>query len=198
MKNDLRPRLSAMPAGFLIGLYPTVGWAAQGNANWRHTYDTVMIWVNFAILVVLLIKFLGPPAKKFLRTYKADLAAEVDRLTAQKDKAASDLQAFRESLQKRRQHWQNRHQKILAQGERDRLALIEEAQAQAHRLMDNANRQIEARVRDASRRLQGEIVDGAIEMASQELPKRMTPDIEQRWFRHFLNGITKTSRPGHK
>lgn len=193
MKKDLFPRLSALSAGLWIGLFPTWGWAAQGTANWRHTYDTVMMWVNFVILLGLLIKFLGPPAKKFLRTYQANLASEFDKLTAQKDRAANDLQAFTASLQARRQRWENRYQKILAQGERDRLALIEEAQVQAHRLMGNANRQIEARVRDAARQFQGEIVDSAIAQAMEELPGQMTPAIERRWLEHFLAGIA--SRP---
>lgn len=198
MKKTLISRLTAITAGFSVGLYPVWGWAAETGASWRPTYDTVMLWVNFFILVALLVKFLRPHARKFLSTYKANLESEMNRLTSQKEKAAGDLKTFKESLQDRRKHWENRYQKILAQGERDYQTLIEEAQIQAGRLMDSANRQIEARVRDAGLQLQGEIVDTAIAVAMKELPGRMTPEIEQRWFRDFLKGISKASPPQKK
>lgn len=198
MKKEPIPRLITLATGLWMGLYPAWGWAAEGAADWRPTYDTVMMWVNFVILVVLLVKFLRPPAKKFLHTYKADLASENDKLTSQKQQIENELAAFKESLQERRQHWEKRYQRILAQGERDHQALIAEARDQAQRLMENADRQIEARVRDAGRQLQSEIVDNAIAVALQELPQKMTPEIEQRWFKHFLNGITKTPPPEKK
>jgi F-type H+-transporting ATPase subunit b len=195
MKKHRILRLAAMAAAILLGLPPGWGWAAEGSANWRPTYDTVMMWVNFVILVVLLVKYLRAPAKRFLSDYRSTLENEISQLTARKEKAAGDLRRFEESLHNQRQEWENRHQKILAQGERDRLALITEAREQAHRLLENANRQIDARVQDAARQLQGEIVDNAIETASKELPGRMTPEIQQRWLRHFLGSISKAPPP---
>jgi F-type H+-transporting ATPase subunit b len=196
-KNPITRPIAAL-AGILAALYPAWCWAADGPANWRHIYDTVMMWVNFVILVLLLIKFLRPPALKFLRAYKQDLKSEMDKLTSQKEKAAQELEIFKESIQDRRKHWENRYQKILAQGERDRQTLIIEAQAQAHRMMENADRQIEARVRDASQKLRSEIVDKAIAVASEELPGRMNPEIESHWLRLFLKGITKASAPNQQ
>jgi F-type H+-transporting ATPase subunit b len=188
-------RLAAVSAAVLLGLSPGWGWAAEGSANWRPTYDTVMMWVNFVILVVLLVKYLRVPAKRFVSDYRESLEAEINQLTARKETAAGDLRGFEQSLRNRQQEWENRHQKILTQGERDRQALVTEAREQARRLLDNANRQINARVQDAARQLQGEIVDNAIETAARELPGRMTPEIQQRWLRHFLNGITKNPPP---
>ncbi|MBL0714374.1 MAG: ATP synthase F0 subunit B [Desulfosarcina sp.] len=193
MKSFPIRRLAGIPLSACVSLLPAVAWAADSPDNWRSTYDMGMMWVNFLILMVLLIKFLRPPARNFLKTYKETLDNKLNKLEAEKTQAQEALHVFRESMQARKTRWKNRYRTIIAQGERERQALIEDARTQAHRLMDNTNRQIEVRVREAGQRLKGEIVDNAIDVAMVELQAKMTPEIERRWLAHFLKGIAATS-----
>ena len=57
---------------------------AEESGNWRSTYDVVMLWLNFLILVFLLIKFAKDPIKNFLKGQQDELSKEIGGLEQQR------------------------------------------------------------------------------------------------------------------
>lgn len=169
--------------------------AAEASGQWRSTYDTVMMWVNFFILVALLVKFLRKPLKKFLRDYRDGLARELERLEADKEKAEAAVRSFRETLDERKQKMELLHQRIVAQGEQERQELIEDARRQSALMLNNARSRAENRLREAGETLKGEMIDAAVAQAIAELPDHLAPEDKARWVDRFIDDIAKTDRP---
>ena len=168
---------------------PLQALAADPGSNWRPVYDTVMMWVNFIILVALLIKFLRQPLSNFLNKQRDAVQNTLDRLGAEKGQIEKDIQSLRATLENRKQKAEDMHRRIVAQGENERRDLIETARQEAERRLTKAHQLIEARHRDACQALRNEIVDTAIHLAMQEFAKHMTPDMEQTLTDRFLKTV---------
>jgi F-type H+-transporting ATPase subunit b len=168
---------------------PLQALAADPGSNWRPAYDTVMMWVNFIILVALLIKFLRQPLRDFLNKQRDAVQNTLDRLGAEKGRIEKDIQSLRATLENRKQKAEDMHRRIVAQGENERRDIIETARHEAERRLLKAQQLIEARHREACQALRNEMVDIAIHLAMQEFAKHMTPDIEQNLTERFLKTV---------
>lgn len=168
---------------------PLQALAADAGSNWRPTYDMVMMWVNFIILVALLIKFLRQPLRDFLNKQRDAVQNTLDRLGAEKSRIEKDIQSLRATLDGRKQKAEDMHRRIVAQGENERRDIIATARQEAERRLLKAHQLIEARHREACQALRNEMVDIAIDLAMQEFAKHMTPDIEQTLTDRFLKTV---------
>lgn len=165
--------------------------AAAAAGNWRPTYDTVMMWVNFVILAALLIKLLRHPLRRFLTARRDALKETLEGLEEEKHRIETDIEALRLSLEDRQQKAADLHERILAQGAQERREIIAEAEREAERRLLKARQMIEARHREVCRKLRGELVEAAIRRAMEELPKHMTPEVEKELMERFLRSISK-------
>ena len=164
--------------------------AALAAGGWRPTYDTIMMWVNFAILVTVLIKLLRQPLGNFLTAQQDAVKDMVARLEGEKGRIGKEIQALRATLANRQQQAADRHQRLLAAGEEERRALIAEARREAQRRLRKARQMIEAHYRDACRNLRDDMIDSAVRHALTELPKHITPEVEQILTERFLQSIS--------
>ena len=82
-----------IPAAVFCLLWPTQAAAAAGD--WRPTYDTVMMWINFIILTAVLIKLLRHPLGNFLKTQRDSTAHTLDVLEGEKRRIESEIQSMR-------------------------------------------------------------------------------------------------------
>ena len=163
--------------------------AADPVGSWRQTYDTVMLWVNFIILVALLVKFLRRPLRNFLDKQRDAIKDTLDRLEAEKGRIKEDILSLRDVLEERKQKATDLHQRIVAQGKSERRDIIETARQEAERRFVKARQLIDARHREACQALRNEMVDAAIDLAMQEFSTHMTPAVEQALADHFLKTV---------
>ena len=168
---------------------PIQALAADPAGSWRQTYDTVMMWVNFIILVTLLVKFLRQPLRNFLNKQRDAVKDTLDRLEAEKCRIDEDIRSLQGDLEDRKQKAADLHQRIVAQGEDERRDIIETARQEAERRLAKAHQLIEAHHREACQVLRNEMVDIAIHLAMQEFSKHMTPAIEQTLTDRFLKTV---------
>ena len=73
--------------------------AADEAGGFRATYDLVMKWVNFGILVVLFLKFGKKPLMEFLRGRKSEIAQEIGKIEAEREKVAETLLEAKRALE---------------------------------------------------------------------------------------------------
>jgi F-type H+-transporting ATPase subunit b len=169
--------------------FPLTAMAADTSSTWRSTYDVVMMWVNFAILLALLFKFLRPPLDRFLKSQQDAIQETLDRLENEKRRLKDEVRALQESLAGRKEKAENWHERIMQRARMERREIIETGRQEAERRLAKAHQLIEARHRDACQTLRNEMVDTAIQIATQEFSKHMTPAIEQTLTDHFLKNV---------
>ena len=176
--------LSVVPASYCM--------AADTSASWRGTYDSVMLYVNFAILVALLIKLLKNPLRDFFGSQRNTIANELNTLTSQKQTAEANIATFREEMEVRQTRFAALHQNIIDNGEKERQEIIAAARRQASNMIDSARQRIDHRLRDAERRLRGEFIDAAMTIALTQLPDRIEPEDDHQMIDRFIHEIDKS------
>jgi F-type H+-transporting ATPase subunit b len=160
--------------------------AADTSGGWRPVFDLVMRWINFLILAFLLIKFSRLPIKNFLEGKKEDIAREIEGLESEKEKMLREIEETREQMESSRKRLSQLKKTIVAQGEKNKLKIIEDAERESKLLLESAKRKIENRIADAREVIKAEMVDEAIELAIKKLPESITEQDSQRFIDAFI------------
>jgi len=157
------------------------------TAEWRHTYDLIMLWVNFGILSFILVKFGKKPIMNFLRAQKDELAEEIGSLEQKKESMISEINKTRQALQDSDARFAELREKIIRMGEQKRDEIITQAQQQSEMMMEIAKQKIGNRILVAKREFKAELVDNAFDMATERIPKEMTDEDNEKLVQRYLS-----------
>ncbi|MBI9084435.1 MAG: ATP synthase F0 subunit B [Desulfobacterales bacterium] len=184
--------LAPWAAGLMLIMLATGGNAlAAGDAHqWRPTYDLAMRWINFVILVSLLIKYGRGPLKNFLGNQKSLWANHLLRLETEKAKAEKEVAEAKAALAASDARMETLRQRLLQEGKREKAAIIEAARIQARMMLVGAERQTQTRILGAKSVLRAEMVDMAMDAVLATLPDRMTDSDNRRWTNRFVSSIS--------
>jgi F-type H+-transporting ATPase subunit b len=160
--------------------------AADSANDWRPMFDLVMRWVNFLILAFLLIKFSRLPIKSFLASKKEDIAREIEELESAKEQILLKIDASRQQIENSKERLSKLKKTIIAQGEKNKIKLIEDAERESKILLESAKQKIESRISDAREVIKLELVDLAIALALQKLPETITDQDNQKFIDAYL------------
>lgn len=181
----------AVLGGVLVLLLSDAALAAEGGQTWRPTYDLIMRWVNFAILFFVLFKFGRKPIMAFLRGQRDEIAGEFSKVEAQKDKMLARLQEAKQALEESEVRLPELKARLIEQGERRKMELIEEARQQSRLVLQGARHKIEYQVLRARKKLSTELLDLAVEEAIKRLPSIMTAEDDQRQVEKYLAAASR-------
>jgi F-type H+-transporting ATPase subunit b len=170
----------------LLSLHVTAGVALAADGGWRPTYDLVMRWVNFIILVAVIVRYARQPVKTFLQARSIEVRIEIEDLEKQKAKAVSAAAAIRQSLADSEARLAEIKTRLLADGERRKEALLEQAEVESAMMLKDAERKIEGLLHKAQATLRGEIVDNAIDLAMERLPREIAPEDHEQLMADFF------------
>ena len=185
--NRIYPAFAALVVVCLL-CCPLV-WAAAGDTTtpeWRLTYDQVMLWVNFLILVAVIVKYGRIPIKKFLEGQKSDIQAEIEQIERDKEKIKVKVADAVAEGKKSRIRLEQLKERIKAQGENKRRKIIEDANRQSVLLIEDVKRKIGNRIQQARDELKSEVVDIAIAQAVKRLPEVITHSDNQSFVDQYL------------
>jgi F-type H+-transporting ATPase subunit b len=166
---------------------------AMAAGDWRPTYDIVMMWVNFVILAAVLVKLLRRPLSSFLKTQRDDVRKTLEALESEKGRIEEEIRSLQQMLKDRQEKAHDMHKRIVSLGEDERHEIITAAKDEAARRLLKARQLMDAHYREACDRLRGELIDSAVARAMEELPKHMTPEVEQILKDRFLRSISEKS-----
>jgi F-type H+-transporting ATPase subunit b len=166
--------------------------AAEKTSNWRPTYDLIMRWVNFGIIVFILNRYAKTPLKNFLRSKKEDLAQEIDELEEKKEDANAKIRETQKTIEESDVRFAELKARIVQQGEREKLKIVESAQQQSRAMLADAKRRIDASILQARNTVKGELIDAAIDLAMERLPQEITAVDNEKFVTEYLTG-TKTA-----
>ena len=160
--------------------------AAEKTSNWRPTYDLIMRWVNFGIIVFVLNRYAKTPLKNFLRSKKEDLAREIEELEEKKEDANAHIRETQKTIEASDVRFAELKARIVQQGEREKLKIVESAQQQSRAMLADANRRIDASILQARNTVKGELIDAAIDLAMERLPQEITAVDNEKFVNEYL------------
>ncbi len=178
-----------LPFGLVVLLTGSLAYAADSGANWRPTYDLVMRWVNFLILVFILVKFGKNPIKKFLFSQREKIEKEIKAVETQRKQVADQIKEYSRQLEESQERFVELKNRIVRQGERKKEQIIEDARQESRILLENAKRKIDYQFFQAQERLKGETIDAAIQLASQRLQSEITDNDNQLILTQYIAEI---------
>ncbi|RPJ09985.1 MAG: hypothetical protein EHM37_14880 [Deltaproteobacteria bacterium] len=190
MKRDktkaYRSALVALMALVLLLAAAVEVMAAEGGGGWRPTYDIIMKWLNFAILVFLFIKFARRPLKNFLSDKREEIALQIKTLADEKNRLQQRIREAKTELKESVVRLEELKERIVQMGERRKLEIIEDARQESRMIIESTKQKIEGRIILARNRLKAEMIDAAAEKALEQLPGIMTADDNQKLLEQFM------------
>jgi F-type H+-transporting ATPase subunit b len=183
-----------------LGTWATAAWAAEtassSNAadksslsqlvqylktNYtRATWDLVMRWVNFLILVAVIIKYARAPVMGFLKGKQAETARAIERIEAEKQLAEQKVREGRIKLQASQKRLELIRDRIVAEGQRQKAEMIDAAKQESRIMLASARSRVDNQIRDAFQVIRVELIESATEKATAKLPRLMTDQDHER------------------
>ena len=174
-------------AGVAVLLLPAV--AAAADPSWRPTYDIAMRWLNFIILVAVIVKYAREPIKEFLKLKKDDVVSTIDELEHEKSKVLEEIKAANQQALENQARLEELKSRLIAQGENRKQELIDQANQQSVIMLEETRRKLEHTVDKAKAKLKLELLDLAMEQALQRLPTLITESDNQRLLDDYMRSI---------
>jgi F-type H+-transporting ATPase subunit b len=171
----------------VVLLFSTDALAAETTNNWRSTFDLVMRWVNFVIIVFVLVKFGRKPIKDFLSNRRESIGRQIKEYEQQKEAAAEKIEEANQMLKDSMTRFERIKTRIIEDGEKKKQQIIEDARQESMILLQGTRQKIENQIVEARNLIRSELIDSAIELAEKRLPAEITAADEQKLIDHFMD-----------
>lgn len=158
-----------------------------------HGEETWLSWVfklvNFAVLVAVLVKFGGKPLKNYLQNRSKaikDKVEEADRLQKEAEALKKEYEA---KLAKLDDEIESFKASILAQTERERKKILDEANEAAARIREQAAATYQQEIREMTNKIKGEIAKLTMERAQKLVAERLVQKDHDRLVEEFIQKL---------
>ena len=160
--------------------------AAENTASWRPVFDLVMRWLNFGVIVFVLVKYSKTPIKNFLLNRREEVAREIGKIEEEKEKANKKIQEATKMMDESEVRFKKIKEKVIREGEKKKQQIIEDAHRESKILLEGTKKKIENQLLEAKRAFKSELVDTAISLAMRRLPDEITAEDDQQLINQFL------------
>ncbi|MCP3953758.1 MAG: hypothetical protein GY697_16295 [Desulfobacterales bacterium] len=171
-------------------LLPATLGAAE-TATWRPTYDLVMRWLNFFILVFVIVKFGRRPLANFLKGKQQEIGTEIERIQKEKEEILQAAAAARQQLDKSARRLEQLKQRIIDRGEKKKLEILAEARQESRHIMESTRHKVAGTVLQAKNKIREEMIDIATAIALEKLPAEITAQDNEKLFEQFLTSANR-------
>ena len=162
---------------------------AEAAVTWRPTYDSVMRWLNFGILIVLFFRYARKPLTAFLNGKSRQIEENIKRIEAEKETIKIRVNELQRERKEGHEHLHQIRDRVIFQGKLKKQKIIDDAKKESRLLLESAKHKIEYEIRSARESLQTEMVDRSIDLSMQKLPQLMTDQDTQNSLKGYLDGI---------
>jgi F-type H+-transporting ATPase subunit b len=171
-------------------IFDGYAFAAEAQAaGWRPVYDLAMRWLNFIILVFVIIKFGKTPLKNFLQAQKEDVEAELHSLENEKQEALQKVKQTEKMLEQSSVRLQELKERLVEQGEKKKQEIVNEANQESRLMMDATKRKIDNYIIKAKSKLRSELVDTAMNIATKKIKTEISHDDNRNFLNHYMNSL---------
>lgn len=156
-------------------------------------YELVWSVINFAILFLLLRKFLFRPVMGMMEKRRQEIAANLKQAEEARQETVRLQVEYRAQLTAAQREAQEIMDRAVRAAEETRSRLVSEAQAEAARLRDRAVEAIAQEKDKALAELREEVTSLAIAAAGRIIRRTMTEEDERRLVEDFARELGETS-----
>jgi len=146
--------------------------------------ESPMAWVwrilNFAILVFLLVKFVGKPLKGFLKQRSEMIEKSIKEAQEAKEIAKKALAEVEEKLKLKDKEIAEILSFAKATGEDEKKRLIEDAERLKNKILEQAKANIDHEIKMAKEVIKAEAVEEAIKLSEEKIKTRLTKEDQDR------------------
>lgn len=179
--------ITMLLVGLTSFLFPEGALAA--DPAWRPTYDLAMRWINFLLLVGVIVKYAREPIKDFLKQRKQDIVSEIESLDAEKKRVLEEIEAAKKKGDENRIRLYELRERLVAQGKARKEQIISQAKQQSAIMLEEARRKMQNQIIKAKSDLKTELLDLAMDRAVQQLPEQITDQDNQQMVDRFMQSI---------
>ncbi len=179
---------ASLLTGYFFSGFPTAQ-ALAVEKGWRSSYDEIMIWINAAILFLVLYKLLKNPIRDFIRGQKFDIEYDIEKVRKEKEKTVENVRESLKKLEEGKARFERMKERIIDEGEKKKQEIIEDAENQSHYMILDARKRMENQIQQSRATFKAEVVDAAIRLAQDRLPKTITEVDNRNFIDRYLEVI---------
>ena len=161
--------------------HPLVTKAKLWDLGWR--------FMNFAVLMFILIKYAAKPIATSLSGRKNQIKTEIEDLQAKKAEAEKSYKEFEAKLAGMEAEIATIVEKAVAQAEIEKARIIEKAEQAADDIQRQAELAIQHEIMEANRTLKNDIADQAAAMAEELIKKNLTAADQVKIVEDYLGKV---------
>lgn len=185
----IRWGISVLIALFVVFAGAAVAFAAESSGGWRTTYDLIMRWVNFAILVFVIVKFARRPLQNFLSGKGEEISLQIRSLEDEKNQLVERVRQAERELEDSAGRMTALKERIVQMGERRKQQIIAEAHQESQIIMENAKQKNEGQIAQAKNALRAEMIDAAADLVLERLPGVITAEDNQKLLQNYMERV---------
>jgi F-type H+-transporting ATPase subunit b len=163
--------------------------AVESSGHSRHLYDTIMLFVNFGVLVILFIKYARAPLMNFLYSERDKIKVNIDNLEGQIKNARLLMDAESAKLENIDEHLNKIKESILEVGNRQKNKIIDRARVNADRMIEDAEKESQFLIEMAKKRFTQEMLDLAVTISLERITKEMSAEDNDRVIERFASSL---------
>lgn len=173
-------------AGFVVLSAGAAFAAEEGGEHGGSLMDWVWKFVNFGILVFILVKFLNKPLKDYFRDRKALIEKSIKEAQEAKELARKALAEVEERLKLKDKEIEDIIAAARTSGEKEKARLIEEGERLKVKILEQAKSNIEYETKRAKDTIRAEAVDAAMELAEEKIKAKMSKEEQDKLLQESL------------
>lgn len=171
-----------------LGLSGAV-FAEEGGGHGSAAMDWVWKFLNFAILIIVLVVFMRKPLKAFFKSRTELIERSIQEATAAKVMAEQALREMEEKLRLKDEEIGKLLDAAVRAGETDRQRLIEEGRRMSDKILEQARANIESELKNARERLKADAAELAVDLAEKKLKQSLSEKEQQRILEESLRKL---------
>lgn len=156
------------------------------NEN-RQIWDLIMRWVNFILLAVVIVKYARAPMVQFFKEKRTETSLTIKQLEEKRAEAELQIRDGQIQLKSSQDKLALIKERILAEGQKRKEKIIEEARQESRLMLTNTQVKIENQIRDAAEKIKIELIDMAVQRAEAKLPQLLVRQDHNRLIEQWMD-----------
>ena len=175
-----KKNIMLLTAGCLLVSTVALASGGGGGEHGGSAVEWVYRFLNFGVLVFILVKFAGKPLKDFLAQRKELIEKSIKEAQEAKELAKKALAEVEERLKLKDKEVEEIIASAKASGEREKTRLIEESEKLKIKILEQAKNNIAFEVKKAKEVIKAEAVEAAMQLAEEKLKGKLTRQDQDR------------------
>ncbi|MDQ1331265.1 MAG: hypothetical protein QG578_1533 [Thermodesulfobacteriota bacterium] len=125
--------------------------------------DSIIMWVNLLIVVLLLLKFAVIPLMDFIKNRKKVIPSELSRLENEKEKISGEIDKTMTIINEKKNFIADAEENIARKCEIIKAGIIKEAELESELILEKAKQEAEKEIKQASEKLRAQIVNEVLD-----------------------------------